>query len=141
MLTGFEAREAETKYTEMQVDGRTVVLCKLDFFINATQILGLSGKTRGQKNKKAKILRGRCNGAALRPARGIHGKMNTWTSIQCGREFCVELGLEEKLRPLLDEGFRSQRSGAGIGKACDLHFEYPEESNNVREVGKPFLGE
>ena len=60
-------------------------------------------KSRSQRDHRIKALKEN-NEVVFRPARGYHGLKNTWVSIQRGIELCVEYGLVEKLRPLLDRG-------------------------------------
>ena len=85
ILTGFQVKNIESGYVEMITDGQIVVMGEDDRFINATQILKLTQKNRSQRDIITKNLRK--NGeVANRPARGTHGRENTWISIQRGKK-------------------------------------------------------
>ena len=100
MLTGYEITNVDAEHVGMTVDGQIVLVRKQDRTINATQITKLTHKGPKEQRKTLHCLR-RANDYEIRPM----GKtQNTWVSIQCGKELCVKLGLEEKLRPLLYHG-------------------------------------
>ena len=101
----------------MMIDGQIVFMREVDYTINATQVIKLTDKT---KNELDRILR--CFKAmkkvVLRPARGSHGALNMWASIQHEKELCVDLGLAGKLQPLLDHGLGLRRDRSSE-KVCD----------------------
>ena len=75
------------------------------------------------------------NEMVFRPARGTHGLENTWVNIRRGIELCVEHGLVEKLRPLLDRGsvLQLNRSNLRDEKVCDPHLTSARgESTDIR---------
>ena len=120
VLTAFEVMKADTKHLQMMIDGQVVLMREDDCTINATQILKISGKNQWQEKYVLKTLKER-EKVVFRPARGTHGPENTWVSIRCGKNLCVELGLAEKLQPLLEHGLVLQlnRSNTGSRKVCD----------------------
>lgn len=120
VLTGCEVMKANREHVQMMVDDQIVLMREEDCTINATQLLKLSKKTISQQRKILDILRENSKGV-FRPAQGTHGRKNTWVSLQSGEELCVELGLAEKLRPLLQHGLDLQlnRSNTGSEKVCD----------------------
>lgn len=118
----------------MTVDGQVVVMWENDCSINATQILKLSQKSRSQREYMIKTLKEN-DEVVFRPARGTHGLENTWVSIGRGIELCVEHGLVEKLRPLLDRGSVLQLniSNPRDDKVCDPHLTSARgESTDIR---------
>lgn len=121
MLTGFEVNTTGAGFVEMTVDGQVIVLWEYDCSINAIQILKLSLKSRSQRDHMIQTLKEN-NEVVFRPARGTHGLKNTWVSIQRGIELCVEHGLVEKLRPLLDRGsvLQSNRSNPSDEKVSSI---------------------
>ena len=150
MLTGHEATNVDAEHIGMTVDGQIVLMRKQDRTINATQILKLTHESPDARRKKLDRLR-RENKYDIRPFRR---RPNTWISIQRGKELCVELELEEKLRPLLDHGsdLQGHQSDLGIEKVCDRHSGHkfralrakdPSEPDKVGEVGdfNPLINE
>lgn len=135
MLTGYEVTNVDAEHIAMTVDGQIVLMRKQDRTINATQILKLTHKSSDARRKKLDSLR-RENEYEIRPFRR---RPNTWISIQRGKQLCVELKLEEKLRPLLDHGFDLQghQSNLGIEKVCDRHSGLKLRALRAKEPSKP----
>ena len=118
-LTGFEVTTFDVEHIGMRLDGQIVLVRKQDHTINATQIVKLAHKSLGEQHNILKRLR-RERGHKIRP---VGKTQNTWICIQCGKELCVELGLEEKLWPLLEHvsNLQGHQSDIGIEKVCDRH--------------------
>lgn len=103
----------------MKVDSQIVLVRNQDRTINATQIVKLTQKRPTEQHKMLNNLRRKRN-HKIRP---VGKTQNTWICIHCGKELCVELGLEEKLRPLLEFVFNLQGQPSDLGneKVCDRH--------------------
>jgi len=101
VLTGYQVIDVDERHVGMTVDGQVVLVRKEDGLINATQIVKL---TQESHNSQQAILH-RLRRAKEYKVKNLGSAQNTWISIQCGKELCVELGLEEKLRPLLNLKF------------------------------------
>ncbi len=97
--------KASGDFLQITVDGQVIFMRQSDRMINATQILKLSTLTESQRSTRRKALRGKSQVRIL-PARGTHGTKNTWIDIRQEEALCLELGLEDKLRPLLDCGMK-----------------------------------
>ncbi len=109
----------DRKHIGTRVDNQIVLVRKEDRTINATQIVKLTHKSPVEQRKMRNDLR-RKRKHKIRP---VGKTQNTWICILCGKELCIELGLEEKLRPLLEHVFNLQGhpSDTGIEKVCDQH--------------------
>ena len=100
----------------MEVDSQMVLVCKQDRTINATQIVKLTPmKSKEQHNKLVYLRRIRKH-----KIKAAGGTSNTWICIHCGKDLCIELGLEKKLRPLLDHVANLQ-GHLSDEIACDRH--------------------
>jgi hypothetical protein len=120
VLTGFEVMKADAIHVQMMIDGQVIRMRENDSTINATQILKLSRKSEGQQKIALRTLKER-NEVVFRPAHGTQGPQNTWVSICCAEELCIENGLAKKLQPLLDHGLRLRlnRSHLDIENVCN----------------------
>ena len=111
MLIGLEVVKANAGHLQMMVDGQVVVMRQCDWMINATQILKLSTLTLHQRRRRLNALRE----VRFLPAQGTYGPKNTWVDIHEGRALCVKVGLERKLRPLLELGLNPNTDYNFIG--------------------------
>lgn len=111
------------EYVEIMVDGQAVLMWEYDCSINVTQILKLTQKDRSQRDQVIKTLK-KNNEVVFRPALGTRGQENTWVGIRRGKDLCVELGLAERLQPLLDHGLALQlnRSNPSQEKVRDQYL-------------------
>ena len=119
MLTGYEVTEDDPRHVKMTVDGQIVLVRKEDGTINATQIVKLTHESPSEQNLRLIRLR-RAKDYEIR----FNGRTkNTWISSQDGKELCVELRLENKLRPLLNRASNLQRHQAdtSIQEVLDRH--------------------
>lgn len=134
MLTGYEVTNIDAEHIGMTVDGQIVLVRKHDRMINATQIV----KVMHQGEYEQRKILDRLRRAKKYEIGRVSNRLNTWISIQCGREFCIQLGLEEKLRPLLDNGsdLQSHHSDVDKCKLRALRPKVPSEPDNTGEMGE-----
>jgi len=90
---------------------------KEDCFLNATQILTLAEKTTGERTYILRLMKEETKVEVLPAMRGC-SHPTSWVNFYHGRILCKHLGLEEKLKSLIDYGIRLQGDGFR-GWACD----------------------
>lgn len=136
MLTGFEVVKANAECLQMMIDGQVVLMRQSDGMINATRILKLSPLSQNQRKDRLKALKDK---RRYFPARGTHGWKNTWINIREGKALCVEFGLEEKLRPLLNRGLNSDTDDNDTGGVNASTVDRLMFANESEGLQSPFI--
>ena len=93
----------------MEVQGVACMRRRSDGWLNATQILKVAGVDKG---KRTKVLEKEILTGEHEKVQGGYGKyQGTWISYRRGRQFCLQYGVEDILRPLLDYDVSADGSG------------------------------
>ena len=96
----------------MEVNVQLVLMRKEDGFLNATRIITLAKKNDSECKYVLELLNQETKVEVLPATVGIPYP-HSWINLQHGRILCGHLGLEQKLRPLIDYGCRFQREDEG----------------------------
>ena len=96
----------------MEVNVQLVLMRKDDGFLNATRIITLAKKNDSECKCIHELLNQETKVEVLPATVGIPYP-HSWINLQHGRILCGHLGLEQKLRPLIDYGRRFQREDDG----------------------------
>lgn len=98
---------------QMVLEGKVVCMRKLDCWLNATQILALTGKTTREQDRILGTLRQHTTVQILSTQYPQH----SWVPYQDGRFLCELLQLTDTLQPLLEYGLKQ-------GVNCDDRANY-----------------
>ena len=134
----FEVMRANAEHLQMMIDGQVVLVRQSDGMINATQILKLSTLTENQRRRRIKALKDKTQ-VHIIPAWGTFGQQNTWINIHEGKALCIELGLKEKLRPLLVRGLNSGTDYNNMGSENESTVDRLIFANEFKGSQSPFI--
>ncbi|KAK5017676.1 transcriptional regulator swi6 [Cryomyces antarcticus] len=88
-------------YVQMTVEGKPISMRKADYWLNATQILLIAGKTENQRKEILDVLRKHTTVEVQKATKWTHHS-TSWVCYEQGLLLCQALQLTDTLRPLLE---------------------------------------
>lgn len=121
------------EHIKMMVDGIVASIRKVDLWLNATAILTIAGKTKDQRSTILKRISKETRVDVQKPNKWFR-LTSSWICYQRGRLLCQELQLMEKLRPLLEYGFKRCSSLSLAQGNMYLRIETGSTSISIRKA-------